>query len=262
MQTLTSVARRPQEAGEPLRPVFFALEQRGIRARRGTATYIAGPPGGYKTGLALAWVLKLNRPTLYFSADSEPFEMVERSAAILSGDSTERVRQSPADYAGVLADLPIRMVFEDSPSYDDVVQELAAYAEVFGHFPEIIVIDNMLNLTGDKDDEWAAHRDHARVIHRITRVTKAAVFVLAHMADDKTDPSGAPQPRSKLQGKVSHLPKLILSLAFDGEQLKTAAVKNRFGPADPSGQEYVSMYVNPSTGRVYNTRAEMVGDVS
>ncbi len=235
-------------------PVFTPLENAGIRIREGTATFIAGVAGSMKTGLTLYWVGRLNRPTLYFSADSEPFEMVERAAAMVTGDQMSKVRQNLPAYGEALDRLPIKMVFEDSPTYKDLELEVAAYAEVHGRFPEVIVIDNMLNLVGENENEWGAHRDHARVIHRLTRITKATMLVLAHMGEDKVDPSGAPQPRTKLQGKVSHLPKVILSLAFDGKILKVAAVKNRFGPGDASGHNYVELYCDPGSNRFFNSR--------
>lgn len=258
MRTLSAAARRPTPTGGFLRDVFAPLASAGIRFRAGTATYVAGVPGAMKTGFTLYLVGRLGLPTLYFSADSEDFEMVERAAAMMTGDSPEKIRANPGDYAEQLASLPMRMVFEDSPTYKDVELETAAYAEVFGDFPKIIVIDNLLNLTGENENEWGAHRDHARVIHRLTRVTGAAVFVLCHMGEDKVDPSSTPQPRTKLQGKVSHLPKVILSLAFDGERLKVAAVKNRFGPADASGRTYVELWCAPATNQFFNSRHDFL----
>lgn len=254
MQTLTRIATRPQETGGFLPPVFLPLESAGIRLRSGTVTFIAGVAGAMKTGLALYWVGRLGLPTLYFSADSEPFEMVERAAAMVTGDSMAKIRGNTGAYAEQLDKLPIRFVFEDSPTYHDLELEVAAYHEVYGCFPKIVVIDNLLNLTGENESEWAAHRDHARVIHRITRITKATLIVLAHMGEDKVDPTQQPPPRKMLQGKVSQLPKVILSLAFDGQRLKVAPVKNRFGPADASGYTSVELYVDPTTNRFFNSR--------
>jgi hypothetical protein len=258
MRTLAHAAKRPAETGTFLPGIFWPLENAGIRLREGTVTFLAGVPGAMKTGLALYWVGRLNKPTLYFSADSEDFEMIERAAAMQTGDTMQKVRANIGDYAEELKRLPIRFVFEDSPSYHDLEMEVAAYAEAFGRFPEIIVIDNLLNLVGEKEDEWSSHRDHARVIHRLTRITRAAVLVCAHMGEDVKDPSAYPPPRTKLQGKVSHLPKLILSLAFDGQVLKVAAVKNRFGPGDASGRTYVELYARPETSQFFNSRADLM----
>lgn len=257
MRTLAGIARQPQETGQFLEPVFWPLENAGIRLREGTVTFLAGVAGAMKTGLALYWVGRLGRPALYFSADSEPFEMFERAAAMVTGDPMSKIRANPAAYADALEALPIRMVFEDSPTYHDLELEVAAYAEVYGEFPKILVIDNLLNLVGENENEWGAHRDHARVIHRITRITKATVIVLAHMGESQIDTT-YPQPRTKLQGKVSQLPKVILSLGFDGQILRIAAVKNRFGPGDASAKTMVELVADPTRNRFFNSRADML----
>jgi hypothetical protein len=268
MKSLARSARRVQEDGGAfLPPVFLALEQAKIRLRSGTATFVAGPPGAMKTGLVLYWVLRLNKPTLFFSADCEPFEIVERSAAAMTGDTMEKVRVNPEAYGEILRENAgnVRFVYEDSPSYEDVEMEVAAYVEVYGAFPEIIVIDNLMNLVGEAEGEWAAHRDHARVIHKLTRITKAALVVLAHMSDDRADPT-TPAPRSKLMGKIGALPKVILSLALRETSpgvwtLLVGPVKSRWGPADASGQTYATLFVDPSTNRFYNTRFDMERNV-
>lgn len=254
MKSLSRSARRvAEDGGQFLSPVFRPLEEAKIRARSGTATFVAGPPGAMKTGLVLYWVLRLNLPTIYFSADAEDFEVVERAAAAISGDTVEKVRANPESYAGALEQVGnVRFVYEDSPTYHDVELEIAAFAEVFGRFPEVIVIDNLMNVVGEQENEWSSMRDTARVIHRLTRITKAALFVLHHMADDRADPT-TPAPRSKLQGKVGQLPKAILSLALKDNELRIAPVKNRWGPGDASGQTYTTLYVDPSRNRLFNT---------
>ena len=113
-----------------------------------------------------------------------------------------------------------------------------------------------MNLVGEQENEWAAMRDSARVIHKLTRITKAALFVLHHMADDRQDPTD-PAPRSKLQGKVGQLPKAIWSLALDGDRLKIAPVKNRWGPADASGKTFVELWTTPANSRIYNSRNDL-----
>lgn len=258
MQSLSRSARRVKDTGGAfLSPVFLPLERDKIRARKGTATFVAGPPGAMKTGFVLYWVLRLNIPTIYFSADAEDFEVVERAAAAISGDTIEQVRADPTRYLEYLESVSnVRFVYEDSPTYKDLELEVDAFAEVFGTYPEIIVVDNLMNVTGENLDEWASMRDSARVIHKLTRVTKAALFVLHHMADDRQDPT-TPAPRSKLQGKVGQLPKAILSLALDGNVLKVAPVKNRWGRGDASGQTFTTLYVDPACNRLYNSYEDL-----
>lgn len=259
MRTLAHSARRVKHnhGGEFLQAVFRPLEEAKIRARMGTATMLVGPPGAFKTGFAVYYFLRLNLPTLYFSADAEDFETVERAAAAVCGVTMDEVRRDYERYAGELEMFDnVRWAYDDAPSYEDVELETAAYAETFGEFPKVIVIDNLMNISGEQENEWASMRDSMRVIHRLTRITGAAVFILHHAADDRVDPT-TPAPRKSLQGKVSQLPKAIWSIALAGDELRVAAVKSRWCKADPSGQTYVTLYVDAGSNRIFNSRFDL-----
>lgn len=259
MRTLAHSARRvaKNHGGEYLPPVFLAMEQRGMRSRLGTATFIMGPPGAMKTAFALYYTLRLGQPLLYFSADSEEFEVVERAAAQVTGTPMSIVASDHARYIGALDDLSYaRFCFESSPSYGGLVEEIAAYTEVEGQFPRVIVIDTMMKVVGESDDEWASLRDTAQVVHEVTRITGAKVFVVHHASDDRVAPT-TPASRNKLQGKVSHLPKEIWSVAADGNRFHISPVKSKITREDPSGQDYVTLYVDASTGRFFNTAQDM-----
>ena len=183
------------------------MEQRGIRARMGTATFIMGPPGAFKTGFAMYYTLRLGLPMLYCSADAEDFETVERAAAMVTGVPMNEVAKDYSKYEDVLrTELShARFCYDNSPSYEDLLLEVCAFAEVEGRFPAVIVIDTLMRVTGEQADEWASHRDTAKVVDAICHKTGAAVFVLAHASDDRQD-NTMPAPRSKLQGKVSQMP--------------------------------------------------------
>ena len=164
------------------------------------------------------------------------------------------VAQDYAKYEDELSFLDnVRFTYGDSPTYDDLVLDLAAYHETFGDWPKVLVIDNLMNVTGDNENEWASMRDTAKVIHKLTRITGAAVIVLHHAADDRTDPS-TPAPHKSSQGKVAQLPKAIWSLALAGDELRVAPVKNRWGRADPTGNTFVSLHADPARRRIYNDR--------
>lgn len=258
MRSLAHSAKRVRETGGAfLPPVLRPLEDMNIKARMGTATFIAGPPGAMKTALALYLVLRMNLPTIYFSCDAEDFEVVERAGAMMSGDTISEVREHPDKYTDLLAGAnQVRFVFEDSPTYEDIELEVAAYLEVFGQAPAIIVLDNLMNLVGENENEWASMRDSARFIHRLTRVTKSALLVLHHMTDDRNDPN-RPAPRAKLQGKVGHLPKAIWSLAVDGDRVLVSPVKNRWGRGDASGNTYATVWVDAERARFFNSEYDM-----
>lgn len=257
MRTLARSALRKKDTGGDFLPaVLLPLESANLRVRIGTTTFVAGPPGAMKTALVLYLVLRWNLPTIYFSADAEDFEVVERAAAAISGDTITKVRANPGGYAEQLNLVSnVRFVFEDSPTYEDVESELSAYAEVFGEFPKVLVYDNFMNVVGENEDEWASARDTARFIHRLTRTTGAASIALAHMSDDRPDPS-IPAPRSKLLGRVTQLPKAVWSLAVNGNELRVNPSKNRWGKSDPTGKEFASVWVEPERSRIYNSRTD------
>lgn len=259
MRTLANTARRVKKegGGSFLPAVLRPLEDRGIRARMGTATFVMGPPGAFKTGFALYYTLRLGLPMLYVSADAEDFETVERAAALVTGESMNTMKSDYAKYDGALRSLShARFCYDNSPSYKDLILEVCAFAEVEGRFPSVIVIDTLMRVTGETDDEWAAHRDTSRVVDEICHKTGAAVFVLAHASDDRADNS-VPASRNKLQGKVSQLPKAIWSIALSGDELRICPVKSKWCAEDPSGRDYATVYVEPSTNRLFNSRHDL-----
>jgi len=222
---------------------------------------LAGTPGSMKTYLMLYMLAKMGLPTLFFSADTDAKTITKRAAAMLTGDTQEQVEaglrtEDSLYYASELERLSmIRWVFESDPTYRDLELETLAFAEAHGRFPEIIVVDNLMNVVGQNEDEWGSMRDTTKAFKRLVRFTDAALFVLHHMAERRAD-NTTPAPRSDLQGKVSQLPETILSLAFDGAmgELKVAPVKHRFGVADATARTHiVTLYVNPSTGQFYNS---------
>jgi KaiC/GvpD/RAD55 family RecA-like ATPase len=246
-----------EDGGAYLPAVFRPLDERGIRARMGTATFIMGPPGAFKTGFAMYYLLRLGLPMLYVSADAEDFETVERAAALVTGSPMSEVSKDHSKFEDALRSLShARFCYDNSPSYKDLILEVCAFAEVEGKFPSVIAIDTLMRVTGETDDEWAAHRDTARVVDEICHKTGAAVFVLAHASDDRVDPT-TPASRNKLQGRVSQLPKAIWSVALSGDELRICPVKSKWCKEDPSGQDYATLWVDPSTNRLFNSQFDM-----
>jgi hypothetical protein len=77
------------------------------------------------------------------------------------------------------------------------------------------------------------------------RDTGAAVLVLHHTSEQY---QGNPcPPRAALHGKVAQVPSLIMTLASPSEGLLAcSAVKNRYGPADPSGSTALWLDYDPA----------------
>ena len=84
-------------------------------------------------------------------------------------------------------------------------------------------------------------------LHDLARNTDACVLVLHHVSESNEYGDGTnPPPRRAIQGKVSQLPSLQITLGYDpvGKLLKVAAVKNRFGPNSADGKDYVTLDTN------------------
>jgi len=124
---------------------------------------IAAAPNAGKSMLALVYAIRAGVRTLFFSADTDASTVTMRAAAALSQHAQnvveESLRKNPRFYDEELARVTnIEWVFDSSPSLDDIELEIKAYVELYGEMPELIVIDNLMNIVTDSENEWAALR--------------------------------------------------------------------------------------------------------
>lgn len=217
---------------------------------------VAGMPGSQKSGFTLwltsRWAEVGGLSCLYFSADMAQHTAITRLAGLLTGHTSETVSRGLSAgaedfYAEALARVPLTFCFDSAPGLDDVMLELYAYVELYDEYPDVIVVDNLINIQVDHENEWSGLRVALIELHSLARLTGSAVVVLHHMSEAGQRDTTVPAARRDLHGKVSQLPELILSLAFDPSlnKLNLAAVKNRNGPADASGRTVVSLAVDP-----------------
>jgi len=237
-----------------------------VRFFPGQLVMVAGAPGAGKTWLALDLAIRMRIPTLYISADSDDVTMRARVASMLTGHDQRVVREISDHglfkevYGDILADLPIRFLFEPSePTTGDILHELEAYQELNGVMPQLIIVDNLMNLDSDSSNEWAGIRMAAKDLHYLCRRTKACIVVLHHTSEqDQKWISSAP-PRSAIQGKVSQLQSLILTVAKDGNEMWLAVVKNRFGEQDPGAVSPFRFVVDLARGRIWESTSQKTG---
>lgn len=119
---------------------------------------------------------------------------------------------------------------------------------MWGQPPALIVVDNLIDITGDEGDEFAALRGTCRAMKHLARALDSCVLVLHHTSE-AVDGKPCP-PRRAVHGKVSQLPGLILTLAVQPGALLVAPVKNRYGPADASGQTAYWLKFDAATMRL------------
>ena len=236
----------------PLPDVWADLASKQIKFRRGQVCMVAAAPNAGKSMFGLIYAVKAKVPTLFFSADTDTTTVMMRAAAHTSGHNQVNVEQNlSADshhYDVHFEKLKhIKWVFDSSPSLDDIELEIKAYVELYGQAPELIIIDNLMNVAAETDNEWAGLRAIMMELHDMARKTEACVLVLHHVSEQSEYGSPTEPPaRRAIHGKVSQLPALILTLGYNpnNNELKVAAVKNRFGPHAADGKDFATLLVN------------------
>lgn len=244
-------------AGEPLPTVFKALGSQGVHFRQGQFALVAAAPGVGKSLLVLTLAIRCGLPTLYFSADTDQATMMIRAAAMISGWTTDDVEKAlDAGYTEHLDVLlsrwaHIQFDFKSSPSATDMEEELKAFRQVYGDWPQLIVMDNITNFDNESGSDGFQNLEATcDFLHDMARETGACMVGLHHVTGDYDD-GQKPPSLSSLRGKVSKVPELVLALhrvggdsMEGGRVMAVSPVKNRTGRSDPSGGWYMNLNVD------------------
>ncbi|GGM39346.1 hypothetical protein GCM10012275_07800 [Longimycelium tulufanense] len=243
--------------------MYRSLDAAGIRFLRSQLVLVAAGPGTGKSALVLALALRARVPTLIYSADSDAFVQLTRSLSILTGWPLEvSAKALLADEIGgaaeQLAGLPVRMNYNASPTLDDLETTMAAYEEVYGDFPQLVVVDNITNVRGEgkgsEEDPFGGLESLMDYLHGMARETSACVIGLHHVTGPYVDAT-KPIPLSGVKGQVTRVPEMVLTL-HRADRLCVSAVKNRSGRADPSGQTYVELLFEPERMHIADVPAD------
>lgn len=250
MLTLAQSAAVRGSAGEPLPTVWKSLEDDGTRFLRGQLVLIAAGPGTGKSCFVLSYALKSGVSCLYFSADSDAFVQLSRSLAILGGlnmaEAGELALSMDYDRINkIIGSCPVRFSYNPTPTLGHIERQVLAYEELYGDFPELIVVDNALDVSMDglEDDQSQSLDALMAWLHDLARTTGACVICLHHVTGPFND-ADKPIPLSGVKGQIGRVPELILTLHkqvdefADRDILRVSTVKNRGYKADPSGQHF------------------------
>jgi len=262
MLSLSQAAAKSASDHAILPDLFPVLQNEGIRFRRGQLTMIAGAPNAGKSLLALHFAVNMKVPTLYISADTDAYTTAIRAAAMVSGHTVANVEEAFASEVGVefyQSELEsinhLKFDFAPSPTLDEIDLSIQAYAEAYGEYPHLLIVDNAMNVVSMHENEWSGLREIAKAMHHIARETEAAVFLLHHTSEGEGQ-ADMPPSRKSIQGKISQLPEMIITVAllpYTGE-FRIAAVKNRFARNSASGAQYVSLWTDASRMSIWNYR--------
>ncbi|KPC91092.1 hypothetical protein ADL27_32415 [Streptomyces sp. NRRL F-6602] len=253
MYSLSQMRRVRGEAGEPIPSPFPGLEKMEAQFRRGEFSLVAAGPGTGKSVFALCLAIECKRPVLYFSADSNAATQLTRAGSMLTGIPSKKMKEKVRnddldDVESILSDRWwLRFDFDAQPSIEDVEMKVAAYSEVYGTDPHLIILDNITNIESDAGDaetftfglealcDWA---------NSMAKATGAHVLALHHVTGEFSD-GLKPIPLSGIKGKIGRVPSMVLTIHKEVDDmglitLHVSPVKNREGFSDPSGNTFVS----------------------
>jgi replicative DNA helicase len=248
LRSLGQAVRRTGNLAAELPMPWPSLSAHRITFRRGQASLLAAAPGGGKTIFALAYAIESRVPTLFVSADTDLATMAVRAAAMVTGWSQEQVEsvglQSPQIEAALGQLAHIRWADDNQPTVEDIYLEVKAYAEVFGEFPELVVIDNLIDVQAGREIEkdWAGTRAVVDGLKRLARESEAHVLILAH-ATGRYEDGHDPIPLGGLEWKPGKNVELVLTMHWgQGMELRICPVKNRSGKAAADGSIHATLY--------------------
>lgn len=122
--------------------------------------------------------------------------------------------------------------------------EIEAWVEVYDSYPEVIAVDNLLNI----DVGEGGHQDYKfalRELQKLARLTGASVHVMHHALENTKDPAKPPAARDT-DNKVNQIPEMVLSVAKDPESdrflIAHALVRN--GKSDPEGMHPTVLFAD------------------
>ena len=258
MYALAKFASRTGRLGKPLPSPFPVFDLENVRFRLGATSMIAGKPGAFKSVLALNmmkyWTLA-GYPSVYFSADSDEHTVARRMAGIITGTSADVIDADFTagnfrQYMPALESLGLVRFEYRILDMEGIAERLAAYEAVYGDYPPIVFIDNLMNFS-DSTDDWGLMRDMTRELDALARETKSHICILHH-ASESWGRASDPVPRAAIQGKITQLSRLVLTCAADGLTIKVACTKNTNGPQHPDANRWMNFTVLPSLEVVDN----------
>jgi RecA-family ATPase len=262
MQTVARAMKRDGLIGEPLPDVYPSLAQAGIQFRRAGTSLLAGHPGSFKSTFALNMLIKWARKdvtALYISADSDHFTVGKRCAAIITGDPMTTVEKTLREggYDGQLKKLS-GIYWEFRPlDVTQIEERLIAFKQVHGKMPDVIFIDNLMNMISNPTD-YSSMMTMVRDLDTLARAASSHVLILhhTHESDQNKNAPARPQAVWELHGRVAQFPRLVLTIAAQQNSehteahLMVACTKNTNGPADRTGREYTDYIIDTASARV------------
>src|SRR5690606_30610242 len=205
------------EGGGDLPMPFADLEIKGAKFRRGQVAIVGAAPGGGKTAFitnyCITAVVAQSVSILYYSPDSDIMTIGPRILGTMQAREVRNVfrdfRKGGTGFDQHLEKAKelghIQWCFDPAPRPEDVKGELDAFVAVHGHYPDLIILDNIKDFDPGVGGEGGDHTRHGATVdyfHQMARLTNAAVVLLHHLKGQYEN-SNEPPPLSALLGNIS-----------------------------------------------------------
>ena len=229
--------------------MFQQLADVGAHFRRGQVSLVGSAPGGGKSGLLTKISMDTRVPTLYFSADSDKgtfgIRVVASTLNVMTDVAEELLLEKDEEALEAVDNSTDHMWvnFDSGPTPKDISDETDVFATIYGSYPELIVVDNLMDVSTPGLLPVEGHDKILDFLKQLARRTEAAVVVLCHVTGQHTD--GLERiPRSGLINKIDKRPRLILTLYHVSTNiLGVCVVKNSNGRAASDGSMTVHIPV-------------------
>ena len=262
MYRLRKFSGRVGQIGKPLPDDYKTFANNRVTFRQGATSMIAGAPGSFKSVMALnmaAFWANQGYTGLYFSADSDEMTVSRRISGILSGDPIERVEQAMIrgdreQYISRLASMDDVQFEYEQLDMEGITLRLRAFEAIYGAYPDVIWIDNLIDFV-DSPDDWGGMLQMIKDLDALSREVKAHICILHHAklrggqdTRKKPDEREANRPPAdwEIQGRVTQIPRLALTVKEDGLTLKVACVKNTNGPQHRGADVWMDFRIQQS----------------
>jgi AAA domain len=246
---------RVGDLGKPLPDTFpiFEEDENRVRFRKGGTSLIAGAPGSFKSvfslNLAVQWAQQ-GIGCMYFSADCDENTVIMRLSGILTGNTmkdveTNLLEEKPGKYVKALKGLE-GVEFEYAQmDTDGIVEHVQQYEAFYGQHPGAIFIDNLIDFV-DSPDDYGGMITFIRDMAALAGQTKSHVCILHHARLPDGKATTLPPQDREIAGRVTQIPKVVLTMAASGRDLYMSCVKNTLGPQYRDARKIMGFKVSES----------------
>lgn len=195
---------------------------------------------------ALNWCLNVPELSVLVSLDTDMPTQALRACSILANVPAATVLKHPDRWAQYLEKKNLRCRMYDLTMTPKELNDLVvAETEYWGQVPGLVVVDNIANMVSDLNYE--AFRGAFIGLQKVARLRGTVVVALHHVKRDSSSGNLKLHSGSYAGEQESEI---VLGLWRSTGSLDVGVLKNRNGPADPTGGLSYSLSMSTSTHRM------------